>query len=277
MQHFPKTSTFFRKSPPPSQMDTTQEQDEYVVDLCDQRYFGAGLKRKRVQFVPSTTAATQSTSLPATPKESSAKKYLNIVFKDQAMRDRAASPPADEHATISELQDGNSATNNVRRATSTEAPANTEMILCDVCHLPIRSSTRQHETSLAHQVCLAHSHPPSSLDRSRRGLNILQEQGWNPDSRLGLGASGEGRLYPVKPVEKTDRAGVGSRRDSSEERERKVRGGLQKRRELMLREKGRSMGAREVKVMEREGRKKAEMLRNSFYRSEEVERYLGGG
>ena len=39
--------------------------DEYEIALRDQRIFGAGIKRKRIQFVASTaeTTSTQSLSL----------------------------------------------------------------------------------------------------------------------------------------------------------------------------------------------------------------------
>lgn len=58
-------------------------------------------------------------------------------------------------------------------------------------------------------MALPHSHPPSSLDRARTGLAILQSQGWDPDSCPGLGANGQGILDPVRAVEVVDREGIG--------------------------------------------------------------------
>ena len=104
-----------------------------------------------------------------------------------------------------------------------EPPKESAQTYCDVCNLPISdpqsqsqqeptsTSTRPHEASLAHQVCLKHSHPPSHLDRTRAGMRYLSTYGWNPDSRLGLGAPGrEGIREPLKGRIKHDTAGLGS-------------------------------------------------------------------
>lgn len=57
------------------------DDDEYEIPLRDQRYFGAGIKRKRIQFVSSTSQEAASTSLPTTPSTSAADRYLSIVLK----------------------------------------------------------------------------------------------------------------------------------------------------------------------------------------------------
>ncbi len=90
--------------------------------------------------------------------------------------------------------------------------------LCDICKQPLSENPKEatatqqgkprHEASLVHQVCLAHSHPPSSVDRSRLGLSVLESHGWDPDSRQGLGAEGQGIQFPVKPKQKGQHAGV---------------------------------------------------------------------
>ena len=92
---------------------------------------------------------------------------------------------------------------------------------------------------------------------------MLESQGWDPDSRVGLGADGNtGRLYPIRAREKKDRVGLGGTVDI-ESAVAKAKGKVEK------------LDAGKVRERDQEGRKKAEGLRNAFYRSEEVERYLG--
>ncbi|KAK5740408.1 hypothetical protein LTR17_004671 [Elasticomyces elasticus] len=216
-------------------MATLPDDDEYEVPLRDQRFFGAGVKRKRIQFVPSSNEATSTQSLPPVARESAAKRYLDIVLKQS---DKPTQNEADESES--------------KRPTQTR---------CDICHLPITSTdttSTPHESSIAHQICLEHSHPPSHLDRSRVGLTIMQGQDWDPDSRRGLGAGGEGRLHPVKAVENPKKAGLGARFEK-----------------IKVVEKPVKLDPGKMKLQELAGKKKAERLRNAFYRSEEVEKYLG--
>ncbi|EMC91658.1 hypothetical protein BAUCODRAFT_79319 [Baudoinia panamericana UAMH 10762] len=202
---------------------TDLDDDEYEIPLRDQRYFGSGVKRKRIQFVPSTPG-TSIRSLPSPSVASAADRYLAIVLK----RPQVATTAHEEN-------------------------------LCDICHLPVAvSDATRHKTSIAHQVCLQHSHPPSDVDRTRKGLAVLERQGWDPDSRLGLGAAGDGRLHPVKAVENADRLGLGANREKVKKSERPAK-----------------LDAGKVKLLEKAKQKEAEALRNAFYRSEEVERYLG--
>lgn len=92
---------------------------------------------------------------------------------------------------------------------------------------------------------------------------MLESQGWDPDSRVGLGADGNtGRLYPIRAQEKKDRVGLGGTVDAESAVEK-------------AKEKMEKLDAGRVRERDQEGRKKAEGLRNAFYRSEEVERYLG--
>ena len=77
------------------------DDDSYEIPLRDQRYFGAGLKRKRVQFVASTkpdpapSAVTSTNSLGSTASE----RYLSIVFS----KTRSESP-----ITAAAVESGNS-------------------------------------------------------------------------------------------------------------------------------------------------------------------------
>jgi hypothetical protein len=137
-------------------------------------------------------------------------------------------------------------------------------ILCEICKLPLDSipSSVAHEASIAHQVCLTHSHPPSSIDRSRKGLSYLQSYGWDPDSRSGLGAANEGILFPIKAKEKNDHAGIGAL--AKETKPADVRP-----------KKMRKLDAKQVRKMEAEDRKKRERLQRMFYTDDVVEKYLG--
>jgi hypothetical protein len=183
------------------------------------------------------------------------------------------------------------------RAETTAIVSQQQQKLCEVCNLPLTttettttsssssSSTVEvdgegrpkrppapptpHEASIAHQVCLAHSHPPSHLDRTRPGLRYLASFGWDPDSRLGLGAPGrEGIRAPIKPKPKHDTTGLGMENDpNAEKRER-----LQKQKE-----ERQKLNAKQVRMKEMEAKKKGDKLRELFYRSEDVQRYLGEG
>jgi len=235
-------------------------EDEYEVPLRDQRYFGAGIKRKRIQFVPSTPDPARTKSLPSPPSTSAAERYLSIVLKKPTQDERPTSAPPAKYpaakAAINEEEDVVTES----AATAYERDGQNP-VLCDICDKAISrgDAAASHESSIAHQICLQHSHPPSHIDRTRKGLAVLESHGWDPDSRLGLGAEGKGVLYPIKAKENPVRAGLGARFDVKARRA----------------EKPVELDAGKAQAMEKEGKKKAERLRNAFYRSEEVERYLG--
>ena len=65
-------------------------------------------------------------------------------------------------------------------------------------------------------------------------------------------------LHPIKAKENPERVGLGG-----------------KLAEMKLKQKPTKLDAGKVRLKEKEGKKKAELLRNAFYRSEEVEKYLG--
>ncbi|RMY56346.1 hypothetical protein D0863_13011 [Hortaea werneckii] len=247
------------------------QDDEYEIPLRDQRYFGAGIKRKRIQFVPSSSSHDhqQSTSLPTTPASSSssaADKYLSIVLKNDPTNENpsrpTSAPPIQDKGTTRPISPHPKSTEDTSPSTTTTSTR--EPNICPTCHRSIPTGQElQHQSSLTHQISLTHSHPPSHLDRKRKGLAVLESQGWDPDSRVGLGADGNtGRLYPIRAREKKNRVGLGGRVD--------VEGAVGK-----AKEKVEKLDAGKVRERDQEGRKKAEGLRNAFYRSEEVERYLG--
>lgn len=237
----------------------TLEDDEYEIPLLDQRYFGAGIKRKRIQFVPSTTTRTATSTHSCAPPESSASdKYLAIVLgKTSAMTDRLASDPPPEKPAQSAVHGKIEALDRERA----EQPENSVVsVLCGICRLPLREADEAvaHESSITHQICLEHSHPPSHLDRGRKGLAVLQTHGWDPDSRLGLGAEGEGMLHPIKAKDNPHRVGLGAKLAEMKPKEKPVK-----------------LDAGKARQMEKEAKRRGAMLRETFYRSEDLDRYLG--
>lgn len=229
-----------------SNMALAADDDEYEIPLRDQRFFGSGLKRKRIPFVPSTSNEASVKSLHTAPSTSAADAYLSIVLNKHAQDKRGSSPaPVDSTAN----------------AEDAEGVRGHNRPICDICQRPIigEDSATRHESSIAHQICLVHSHPPSHIDRRRKGLAVLESQGWDPDSRKGLGAEGEGMLHPIRARENPRRAGLGV-----------------KAKDLVVAVvKPVKLDAGKVRKLESEGKKKAERLREAFYRNDDVERYLG--
>lgn len=202
------------------------DQETYFLPAEDQRVFGAGIKRKRVPFV---SASTDESYVSTKPKTAVGDRYLSIVLKKQAQ-----SPPEDHKTTT---------------------------VVCEVCGQPVRES---HESSISHQLCLEHSHPPSHLPREHVGLKILESHGWDPDSRLGLGASGEGIRVPIKSKMKNDTVGLGV------EAKRRNDAGIFEAKEV---EAFKRLNAKEVRLQEEEERKRAQKLQQTFY-GKDLSRYL---
>jgi len=199
-----------------------------------------------LSFVAARSPDSFSTPSASTPKAALGDNYLSLVL--------AAPSHAHAHATAPALAEK-----------SVEKQANTAVVAtvqCEICHLPLSSASdaKSHATSTAHQVCLQHTHVPSSLDRSRKGLQYLQSYGWDPDSRTGLGASRSGILAPIKPKEKTGKEGIGAVL-------------LTKRQQ---REKVKKMGPKEIKKVEGQQRKRNDRLQSMFYTNGELEKYLDG-
>lgn len=232
-----------------SSSDMADEDEDYYIPLEDQRVFGAGIKRKRIAFVPATTTeSTVPSTAPSTSNSNSiADRYLSLVLSKPT--DLSTLPAAYPAPTT---------------------PAPTEPApLCTICAQPLSPT---HETTLAHQVCLEHSHPPSHLDRSRAGLRYLNSYGWDPDARTGLGANADGRRFPIKPIPKHDTVGLREKEDVEALAARvKVRKAENKTGVV------KKLGAKEVRRKDDEMRKKAERLRGMFYQNDEVDKYLGEG
>ncbi|RKU45781.1 hypothetical protein DL546_002544 [Coniochaeta pulveracea] len=227
----------------------SEDDDDQLDDvpLHHKRPFGTGLNRKPIAFVPASEGGLNTTD-PSTKARSSPNIggfYLSLVLP----RESRNSTPA-----------------------SAESPQ-----VCEVCKLPLAVQTREqgqdgldspsavrhhHESSLAHQVCLSHSHPPSALDRSRMGLNYLESHGWDPDARAGLGAAEQGIQFPIKPKPKEDTLGLGL----------EVPKNLPKKQE-----KPQKLDAGRVRKKAQEDRKRAERIQRQFYSNSDVEKYLGTG
>lgn len=266
------------------------DEEYYEVPLRDQKYFGAGIKRKRVNFVPSSTS-NDSAGHGAKPSSVSAsERYLAVVFgkspksaSSTSTEDVAAvTKVAIEHDKQSQrlLQQPHS--RNEQQTQKEVIRTDSDQEICDICKTPLdptspsassntNSKTNTHMTSLVHQICLPHAHPPSALDHKRKGISILQSHGWDPDARLGLGVQGEGILHPVKAKEKRDTVGLGAGKDYEEG------AGIKKPKKKIVKEVIRNLDAGKIQKMDVEQRRKDKRLREMFYSNDEVDKYLGGG
>ena len=212
--------------------------------------FGAGLKRKHVQFVAAEEPKSAQDTVSVVPSTSAGDRYLSIVLKKNGSTS-ANTTGAQADGTLVSLAPSNGTSDD-------NSP-----VLCEICKLPIESAaSKPHEASIAHMVCLNHSHPPSHLDRDRQGLKYLASYGWDPDSRMGLGAAGEGIRAPIKVKPKHDTVGIGVDLE-------KIKRTPEKRHMLL--------NAKQARKKYIEDRRKGEKLQEMFYRDDDVERYLGSG
>lgn len=265
------------------------EDDTYEIPLTGQRYFGAGIVRKRVAFVPSSSTPdsfiqenAEHTKLRGTSVKDA---YLSIVFSGEGQKPSQNTPilqaecqaqaPNDLVGPI-RLRNESSVWENEAEGVKDNERLNiaTQPGTCAVCNLPIMRNTQHdpdsqknhnssegatsYELDLTDQLCARHLHPPSSIDRRRKGLAILQRYGWDPDAGRGLGASESGRLHPIKANIKNDTTGIGARREKKN-----------------LKPKVQKLDAGKVVKREKEERKKTERWREIFYGRDDLEKYLG--
>lgn len=228
---------------------STLEDDEFLIPLTDQRIFGAGLKRKRVLFVPESNSRIQPHGSNTTAQSAQAhtvrQSYLQVVLPDIDTQSRDKAKHEDHERR--DVAGGD---------------------LCPDCGLPTEP---QHSTSLLHLLSLPQSHPPSNLPRDAVGMRYLSSHGWDPDSRQGLGPQGEGRLYPVKAQEKHDRLGVGLEIPAHVKLEAQVKAGGKTAR------KPPGLTAKQMRQHEAESKSRGARLREDFYGNGELEKYLGEG
>ncbi|KAI4108182.1 MAG: hypothetical protein L6R37_001222 [Teloschistes peruensis] len=222
------------------------DDDEYLVPLQDQRVFGAGIKRKKINFVP--PSSVEDSGISKAPKLGAADRYLSTVFNKKLGDSEAQSAPAAEVASANTI-------------------ASEGQTVCEVCKLPLSSDEvgwlqrSTHETTIAHQVCVSHSQPPSHLDRNRPGLKYLSSYGWDPDSRTGLGIGGAGIRVPIKAKPKYDTLGIGSSAASASVKVKK--------------DVSKKLDAKQVREAEAKASRKRHRIQEAFYQSEDVQKYLG--
>lgn len=224
-----------------------EEQDD--VPLHHKRAFGSGLKRKKVEFVRAQDPDDYISTLPSTKPTNSlvGDLYASIVMGNDSTPEAGKGEP---------------------KAEKDEPPLVKAPEMCPVCELPITTTMEAHEASLAHQVSVEHSHPPSALDRSRMGLRALASQGWDPDARVGLGREGEGTRYPIKVAPKEDLLGIGATVPEKTEEQKKA--------EAEAMEAKRQLTAKERKARSAKERQKAAQLQAEIYGRQDFDRYLKG-
>lgn len=234
--------------------------DDYEIPLEQKRPFGAGIKRKRIEFVKASDPDLSKTE--STRYEESGSSisdlYLSLVLPDEKRSASEPLPSVPQTCAVCNLV-----------VTDDEPSEEVEREDAAVSKRPKDSgksiTTRQrHEASIAHQVCLAHSHPPSALDRSRMGLTYLSSHGWDPDARKGLGSSGQGMQYPLKAKAKEDTFGLGL------EIPKNLKGKVVEKKPVTL-------DAKKSKKKAESDRKKGEKLRELFYGNDDLQKYLGKG
>ncbi|KAJ5339472.1 hypothetical protein N7452_006200 [Penicillium brevicompactum] len=242
-------------------MASDEDYDDFNLPPETQRPFTSGIRRKPVPFVRSSNLDTTST--PSTSSgRSIADTYLSIVMK-QAPSTSPSTParaPSPTRAT-------NSAPATAQATPLSEPIPEPAPELCDVCKLPLGTNpSTPHEASLAHQVCVTHSHPPSHIDRTRAGFRYLANQGWDPDERLGLGASGrEGIREPIKASMKFDTAALGTGFDQDGDPLPKKAAPV----------KVQKLNAKQVRKKAAEDRARGEKIMRAFNQDERVLKYLG--
>lgn len=241
--------------------------DEEDVPLHYKKAFGSGLKRKKVDFVRAEDPDASSTINNSTVQSTSTSigdLYASVVLKEdeEAARSRHQSSNSKDKASTPKHE--------AEASPSTDSLETTEAQICPVCSLPITTSLTQHEATLAHQVSVKHSHPPSALDRSRMGLRTLASHGWDPDARVGLGVEGDGMRYPIKVASKDDKMGIGAAEEAKRREEESKKNRTPKKEEELVK----SLSTKELKALQAQQRKKAEVLQREIFGRGDLDKYL---
>jgi hypothetical protein len=236
----------------PSDHERSQSPDDtagiYPAEYADRPWlipgYGSQLKIGKLDFVPASGDTDDDIAKPTASTRTGLdvkNAYLSIVMGKGKVKLAEAEGRSSSAPPLGE-KEGTQPTHTTESAPSTPPP------VCPECNLPITSTPKKHDTSLAHLCSLPHRLPPHHYPRSSMGLRYLEEQGWDANARIGLGAEGrEGITAPIKLKEKKDRLGVGL---SPKDVERKVV------------KKEKKLGAKEARLAtEREHRIRQEMLR----------------
>ncbi|GAB1198494.1 hypothetical protein APSETT444_007817 [Aspergillus pseudonomiae] len=232
--------------------------EDYFLPVESQRPFGAGIRRKKVQFVRSSEHELNTTSTPAAQPASSGTSIANTYLSIVMPKEKQVSEPGTPVGRVSGDVGNCDAEVQSAPASPSAAPR------CDVCNLPIDGDESAHGAVMAgdrpHEASLAH-----------QGLRYLAAYGWDPDSRLGLGVSGrEGIREPLKGRLKVDTVGLGADGDDEAKE-----GGKGKSRVVERPAKVQKLNAKEVRKGYLDARKRGEKLREQFFQSDDVLKYLG--
>jgi hypothetical protein len=208
--------------------------DVSTAPFVEQPAYGRGLWKNPIQFVAAAPEGlVTATATPGTGNTMQ-EKYLAIMFPN-------GPPPPKPQAY----------------------PA------CGICGEPVREQDpREHFLSPAHQAALPRAPIPSAIDRTRMGLKYMAKYGYDVDARVGLGASGQGMLFPLVPKEKRDKLGLGI--DKKDHEKKKVLGGASA---ADVREG--KLDAGKIKKLAKVEKRKHDKLQKMFYGNDEVEKYLG--
>lgn len=196
--------------------------------------YGRGLWKNPIQFVSAAPDTPTTTTTPGGNGKSIVERYMAIMFPNGQPQPKAEAYP-----------------------------------LCGICGEPAKESDpRMHYLSPAHQAALPRAPIPSAIDRTRMGLKYMAKHGYDVDARIGLGAGGQGMLFPLVPKEKRDKFGLGI--DKKEYEKKRSLGGAS-----AAEVKAGTLDAGKIRKLEKVEKRKHEKLHRMFYQSEEVEKYLG--
>lgn len=208
--------------------------DISTVPFVQQHPFGRGLWKNRINFVPATTNHPVAPTTSTTIGKTMAEKYRAIMFPNGESQPRAEAYPS-----------------------------------CGICGEPVKETDQRiHFLSPAHQAALPRAPIPSAIDRTRMGLKYMSKHGYDVDARVGLGASGQGMLFPLVPKEKRDKLGLGT--DKKEHAKRRALGGAS-----TFEVKEGRLDAGKVRKLASVEKRKHDKLQKMFYGNDEVEKYLG--
>ncbi|KAH9865642.1 hypothetical protein J1614_009228 [Plenodomus biglobosus] len=208
--------------------------DISTVPFVQQHPFGRGLWKNPISFVPAAADDAVPTTVSSTLGKTMAEKYLAIMFPNGQPQPKPEAYP-----------------------------------LCGICGEPVKETDQRiHYLSPAHQAALPRAPIPSAIDRTRMGLKYMEKHGYNVDARVGLGAAGQGMLFPLVPKEKRDKLGLGI--DKKEHTKRRALGGAT---DFEVRQG--KLDAGKIQKLAKVEKRRHDKLQKLFYGNDEVEKYLG--
>ncbi|KAI9725201.1 MAG: hypothetical protein M1828_003382 [Chrysothrix sp. TS-e1954] len=214
------------------------------------------LKRRRIEFVPQSITQPQNASTISEEATTSTSHDLYYAI---------VNPPKHSSTGVANLRTSESSEG--RPIDPTIGSSLDSQLYCKICRLPKADvlETTPHEASFVHQLCMNHSHPPSAIDRRRKGFTYLNAQGWDPDTRTGMGVLGEGRLYPIKSTMKDNKEGVGIEVDHT-------RHGKDLKGKKTVVQK---LDAAAMRKLDAKEKRHSDKLQKLFTGNDEVNKYLG--